>query len=182
MKKEWSGSAASEVIREALRLLVEREGASIQRRVPEQRRKDVVVEQLCARTTFARRGLSSLALFGSVARGAARPDSDVDVLVDIVPNIRFSLIDRVAVKNFLEDRLGRRVDVVTKEGLDPGVRDRVLRDAIASGRLSGEEGAIRDALAMWERRERARAEILASVDVAEAALARGEGRVSPKNL
>jgi Arc/MetJ-type ribon-helix-helix transcriptional regulator len=52
-----------------------------------------------------------------------------------------------------------------------------VRDAIASGRLHGEEGAMREALALWERRERARAEILASVDVAEAALARGEGRV-----
>jgi Arc/MetJ-type ribon-helix-helix transcriptional regulator len=52
-----------------------------------------------------------------------------------------------------------------------------VRDAIASGRLHGEEDAMREALALWERRERARAEILASVAVAEAALARGEGRV-----
>ncbi len=52
-----------------------------------------------------------------------------------------------------------------------------VRDAIASGRLHGEEDAMRDALALWERRERARAEILASVDVAEATLARGVGRV-----
>ena len=50
-------------------------------------------------------------------------------------------------------------------------------NAIASGRLRGDEGAVREALALWERRERARAEILASVDVAEAALARDEGRV-----
>jgi putative addiction module CopG family antidote len=52
-----------------------------------------------------------------------------------------------------------------------------VRDAIASGRLHGEEDAIREALALWERRERARAEILAAVDTAESALARGEGRV-----
>jgi putative addiction module CopG family antidote len=52
-----------------------------------------------------------------------------------------------------------------------------VRDAIASGRLHGEEDAIREALALWEQRERARAQILASVDAAEAALARGEGRV-----
>ena len=52
-----------------------------------------------------------------------------------------------------------------------------VRDAIASGRLHGEEDAMREALALWERRERALAEILASVEVAEAALARGEGRV-----
>jgi Arc/MetJ-type ribon-helix-helix transcriptional regulator len=52
-----------------------------------------------------------------------------------------------------------------------------VRDAIASGRLRGEEDAMREALALWERRERARAEILASVDVAETSLARGEGRL-----
>lgn len=121
---------ASEVIREALRLLLEREGASTERRIPEQLRKDEVVEQLAAlEQPLRERGLSSLALFGSVARGEARPDSDIDVLVDVAPNIRLSLVDLVAVKNFLEDRLGRRIDVVTKEGLDPGVRDRVLHEA-----------------------------------------------------
>ena len=52
-----------------------------------------------------------------------------------------------------------------------------VRDAIASGRLHGEEDAMREALTLWERRERARAEILASVEVAEAALALGGGRV-----
>jgi Arc/MetJ-type ribon-helix-helix transcriptional regulator len=56
-------------------------------------------------------------------------------------------------------------------------RKAFVRDAIASGRLHSEEDAMREALALWERRERVRAEILASVDVAEAALARGEGRV-----
>ncbi len=52
-----------------------------------------------------------------------------------------------------------------------------VRDAIASGRLQAVEDAIREAMTLWERRERARAEILASVDAAEAALTRGEGRV-----
>jgi predicted nucleotidyltransferase len=46
----------------------------------------------------------------------------VDVLVEVIADARFSLVDLVAVKDFLEDRLGRPVDVVTKEGLapDPG--------------------------------------------------------------
>ena len=51
-----------------------------------------------------------------------------------------------------------------------------VRQAIASGRLSREEDAVREALAFWEERERTRAEILAAVDKAEASLARGEGR------
>ena len=51
-----------------------------------------------------------------------------------------------------------------------------VRDAIASGRLRGVEDAIREAMALWERRERASAEILASVDAAETALARASQR------
>ena len=50
-----------------------------------------------------------------------------------------------------------------------------VRQAIQSGRYSGEEDAVRDALALWEGRERRRAEILAAVDQAEASYARGEG-------
>lgn len=52
-----------------------------------------------------------------------------------------------------------------------------VRDAIESGRLEREEEAVQEALALWEERERRRAEILAAVDEADAALARGEGRV-----
>ena len=51
-----------------------------------------------------------------------------------------------------------------------------VRQAIESGRIRCEEDAVREALALWEERERTRAEILALVDTAEASLARGEGR------
>lgn len=52
-----------------------------------------------------------------------------------------------------------------------------VRQAIESGRISREEDAVKEALSLWEERERARAELLASVDEAEASLARDEGRV-----
>jgi putative addiction module CopG family antidote len=52
-----------------------------------------------------------------------------------------------------------------------------IRQAIESGRIRREEDAVREALSMWEERERTRAEILAAVDEAEASLARGEGRI-----
>ncbi len=51
-----------------------------------------------------------------------------------------------------------------------------VRQAIESGRLLREEDAIKEALSLWEERERTRAEILAAVDEAEASLGRGEGR------
>ena len=52
-----------------------------------------------------------------------------------------------------------------------------MRQAIESGRLHRPEDAVEEALRLWEERERTRAEILAAVDLAEASLARGEGRV-----
>jgi putative addiction module CopG family antidote len=52
-----------------------------------------------------------------------------------------------------------------------------VREAIESGRLHRPEDAVEEALRLWEERERTRAEILAAVDLAEASLARGEGRV-----
>jgi len=58
-----------------------------------------------------------------------------------------------------------------------------VRQAIESGRIAREEDAVKEALSLWEERERARAEILASVDEAEASLARGEGRIlTPENV
>jgi putative addiction module CopG family antidote len=123
---------ASELIREALRLLVAREGTPVGRTTREPMSKDEVLAKLAAlEKPLREHGLSSLALFGSVVRGAARADSDIDVLIDVAPGARFSLIDLVSVKDFLEDRLGRKVDVVTKEGLDPVIRDRVFREAEA---------------------------------------------------
>jgi hypothetical protein len=52
-----------------------------------------------------------------------------------------------------------------------------VRQAIESGRLHRPEGAVEEALRLWEERERTRAEMLAAVDWADASLARGEGRV-----
>ena len=51
------------------------------------------------------------------------------------------------------------------------------RQAIGSGRLHREEDVVKEALSLWERRERTRAEMLAAVDEAESSLARGEGRI-----
>lgn len=127
-------SNASEVVREALRLLLGREGGVAGR--SERERKPPQAENILPRLKaleqpLRERGVLTLALFGSTARGTAGPDSDVDVLIDIAPAVNFSLIDLVSVKDFLEDRLGCRVDVVTREGLDPAIRDRVIREARA---------------------------------------------------
>lgn len=74
-------------------------------------------------------GARNLRVFGSVVRGDARPDSDVDFLVDLEPGR--SLLDRVALVQDLEDLLHRKVDVVTDRTLHWYIRDRVLAEAVA---------------------------------------------------
>lgn len=76
-----------------------------------------------------RHGARAIRLFGSVARGDARPESDVDLLVDLEPGR--SLLDVIAIKQDLEEILGRPVDVVTEAALSPYLRQRVLAEAIA---------------------------------------------------
>jgi predicted nucleotidyltransferase len=77
----------------------------------------------------ARRGARNVRLFGSVARGEAGPDSDVDFLVDLEPGR--SLLDLGGLLMDLQSFLGRRVDIVTEAGLRPRIRPRVLSEARA---------------------------------------------------
>jgi len=74
-------------------------------------------------------GARNVRVFGSVARGEAKPGSDVDVLVEMKPGR--SLLDIIAIKQDLEDLLGRKVDVVTEAAVSPYIRDAVLKGAIS---------------------------------------------------
>lgn len=73
-------------------------------------------------------GVRSLSLFGSFARDEARPDSDVDVLVDFAAPPTFR--QYMGLKLFLEDLFGRPVDVVTRAGLQPRMLAEVEREAV----------------------------------------------------
>ena len=76
----------------------------------------------------AQHGAYNVRIFGSAARGAAGPESDVDLLVDLEPGR--SLLDHIALIQDLEDLLGRKVDVVTEKGLHWYIRDRVVQQAV----------------------------------------------------
>lgn len=75
----------------------------------------------------ARHGARNVRVFGSVARGEAGPESDLDILVEMEPGT--SLMDHIALMQDLEDLLGRKVDVVSDKALHWYIRDRVLAEA-----------------------------------------------------
>ena len=118
---------ASEVVREALRLMVERETGGR----PAPKKGEVVAALKALEPELKERGVASAAVFGSVVRGQAGPDSDVDVLIDIDPAAAFDLLDLVGIRNLLTDRLGRPVDVVERQALRPQLRDNILAEAEA---------------------------------------------------
>ena len=73
-------------------------------------------------------GARNIRVFGSVARGEADEKSDIDFLVEMEPGR--SLLDLGGLLMDLQEVLGRDVDVVTERGLNPRIRDRVLREAV----------------------------------------------------
>ncbi|MCC5636045.1 nucleotidyltransferase family protein [Nostoc sp. CHAB 5844] len=77
----------------------------------------------------AKYGAYNLRVFGSVARGEARPDSDVDFLVELEPGR--NLLDRIGLIQDLEELLKRKVDVAKPSNLHELIRDKVLSEAVA---------------------------------------------------
>jgi predicted nucleotidyltransferase len=86
-------------------------------------------EQHAAVLDLARRhGARSIRVYGSVARGQATEQSDLDLLVEWEPDR--SLLDVVGLKQDLEDLLGVTVDIGSERGLHWFIRDQVLREAV----------------------------------------------------
>ncbi|MFT0751938.1 nucleotidyltransferase family protein [Synechococcus sp. RC10A2] len=79
--------------------------------------------QICAKY-----GARNVRVFGSVARGEADEQSDIDLLVEFEPNR--SLLDHAGLWVELQELLGVKVDVVSAHGLKPRIRERVLQEAI----------------------------------------------------
>ena len=80
------------------------------------------------RQIAARHGASNIRLFGSVARGEAKPESDVDFLIDVTAET--SPWFPVGLIQDLEKLLGRRVEIVTERALNKDLREKVLREAV----------------------------------------------------
>ena len=70
-----------------------------------------------------------LSFFGSAARGEMRPDSDIDMLVEFLPDANIDLVDYAGLMLDLSHLFGRKVDLVSKRGLKPLIRASVLEQA-----------------------------------------------------
>ncbi len=80
---------------------------------------DILTEKYHVRT---------IGIFGSYIRGEQRKNSDIDVLVEFRQPV--GLFTFVGLEEYLGDLLGMKVDLVLKDGVKPGLRDHILREAI----------------------------------------------------
>jgi predicted nucleotidyltransferase len=93
------------------------------------KRIDPIVATLRAHAEdLRRRGIAHASVFGSAARGDDRADSDVDIMVELEPEVGILAFSEMRLH--LSDLLGRRVDLVTPGGLRSFARSSALRDAV----------------------------------------------------
>ena len=91
------------------------------------RRSEILQRLEAHRDELVEMGVKGLAIFGSVARDEARPESDVDVLVEFRGPATFN--GYMDLKFFLEDLLGRPIDLVTKRSIRLGLKERIESEA-----------------------------------------------------
>jgi uncharacterized protein len=76
------------------------------------------------------RGVTGLYVFGSVARGDTAETSDLDLMIDYDPGSGFNLFDLAALQNYLAERCGKVVDLVTRDSVHRRIRERVYKEAV----------------------------------------------------
>jgi uncharacterized protein len=87
--------------------------------VPGLTREALVAGLKALRSDLEREGVSAMALFGSRARGDNQPGSDIDLMIDVTPGRKFSLLDLVGVAHMVEDRFGLPANIFMRRSLDP---------------------------------------------------------------
>jgi predicted nucleotidyltransferase len=93
-------------------------------------REALLNELQALRPRLERRGVLHIALFGSRARRDNRPDSDVDLIIDIDERVPFSLIDLVGVSHEVEDRVGLPANLFVRRSLEPSFAAEAAREQV----------------------------------------------------
>ena len=74
--------------------------------------------------------IKKLGLFGSYSRNQATEESDIDLLIELDPDITFGLITFCQIEDTLSEKLGKKVDLVIAENLKPSLKQNILDDVI----------------------------------------------------
>lgn len=93
-------------------------------------RDDILAVLKAHESTLRAKGVAHAAVFGSRARGDARPDSDIDVVIDLDPAAPVGLFEYVGIKSFIGELFDKPVDVVDRNGLKKRIRPNVIADAV----------------------------------------------------
>ena len=94
-------------------------------------KRDEVIRTLKEREADLRaHGVTHAALFGSVARDEQRPDSDIDILVDLDPAVVATMFDYAGLKDYVASLFQGSVDVIDSQALKPRFRPHAAADAI----------------------------------------------------
>lgn len=75
-------------------------------------------------------GVTRLAIFGSRVRGDNRPDSDIDVLVEVEPETSFSLLNLIGVEHIIEDATGLQAQATMRRSIPPRFAERIADDVV----------------------------------------------------
>jgi uncharacterized protein len=73
-------------------------------------------------------GVTKLAIFGSRVRGDNRPDSDIDILVEVAPDVSFSLLNLIGVQHIIGDATGLQAQATMRRSIPPRVAERIADD------------------------------------------------------
>ncbi len=93
-------------------------------------KRDAAIAALRSETEAVKAlGATALYLFGSTVRDEAGDESDVDIFIEYDRDARFSLLDLVGIKLYLEERLAASVDITTRDSLNPLLRKRIENSA-----------------------------------------------------
>lgn len=93
--------------------------------------RDEIIAKLRANADAIKaEGMTKLALFDSRARGDARPESDIDMPIEVAPDSRFSLLNLIGVEHIIQDVTGLPAHAAMRRSLDPNMAERIADDIV----------------------------------------------------